>query len=92
MKLLFGMVVRFESSDYELRNSVWKKTYGLQTPKENEICYGICASCLGCTEIIIREEEVYNMCTTFDTEVGSFHAEHPDIPCSKYKKLKFKKL
>lgn len=92
MKLLFGLVVRFESSWYELKNSNLSKKYGLQAPQENEISDEICASCSGCTGIALREEEVYNICTTFDTEVDSFHAENPMIPCSKYKKMKYKKL
>jgi len=75
----------------ELVSSRYMKKYGIHFEEHRmPVSDDICASCVGC--IAFNEKIKRFLCVPFATEIEPFDAESLDIPCSKYKRMNFKKL
>lgn len=91
MKIYFGLYHRYEIGYTELVSSKYMKKYGLTfDDTRGPISDDICASCVGCVGFDKKTKRF--LCVPFSTEVNTFEAEDPNMPCSKYKKMSFKKL
>ena len=76
MKLLFGIYIRHATHDW------WDDITG------QAIFTEICPFCIGNTAL---EGQKY-VCVPFNTKVDTMTGDNPNMPCSLFKKLNFKKL
>jgi len=92
MKIYFGLFVRFVGVYYGMRKSGAVKKYRLELDDENYLDPDskICATCAGCGGYDHTKEMF--MCIPFETGIEIYDAESPEIPCSKYKRMEYKKL
>ena len=91
MKIYFGLYHRYEIGFTDLVSSKYMKKYGIHFEETKQVIPDdICASCNGC--IAFNEKIQRFLCVPFATEIEPFDAESKDIPCSKYERIKFKKL
>jgi len=91
MKIYFGLYHRYEVGFVQLTTSKYMKKYGIlfEEPRM-PVSDDVCASCVGCIAFDTKIKRF--LCVPFATEVDEFDAESQDIPCSKYKRMSFKKL